>query len=329
MFPTPEITFITLFTQAVLYGVYVATLIHCLRWLIYTDEGWKLRDRINGFMLITTILIFSLSTTNLFVQLPLQFYAMKDSNTWIKGGEAIYGLTLTAPILIVDAVLIYRCWAVYGHSWRIVCLPIIFWLGSFAFAVLIICESHLLALEKKEDSTTIKRHFVKYIDDVIGLATTIIATNLFSTCAIIYRILSVANASGNRPRRLHNIARIIAESGILYTSTAVFTLIGSILAIKPDSGRELFSGISGMISNSMAGITFDIILIRVCQDRLRLTDSYADTGDTNSNGTLSVLRFSTPCSTTNRTTPETQVTRQPEENEVLHRAERNGHTRGN
>ena len=41
-----------LFTQAALYGIYVATLIHCLRWLVYTDEGWKQRDRVNKLMLI-------------------------------------------------------------------------------------------------------------------------------------------------------------------------------------------------------------------------------------------------------------------------------------
>ena len=72
----PELSLIALFTQATLYGLYVATLIHCLRWLIYTDDGWKQRDGVNKLMLITTVVIFLLSTVNLAISLPFQFYVM-------------------------------------------------------------------------------------------------------------------------------------------------------------------------------------------------------------------------------------------------------------
>jgi hypothetical protein len=73
-----------LFTQAAFYGFYVATLIHCIRWLAYKNEGWKLRDRIdNKLMLITTLLIFLISTVNLVLMLPTQlvFLGDIDSNT--------------------------------------------------------------------------------------------------------------------------------------------------------------------------------------------------------------------------------------------------------
>ena len=76
MYTIPEISLIGLFTQATLYGLYVATLIHCLRWLIYTDDGWKQRDRVNKLMLITAVVIFLLSTVNLAMSLPLQIYTM-------------------------------------------------------------------------------------------------------------------------------------------------------------------------------------------------------------------------------------------------------------
>ena len=52
------------------------------------------------------------------------------------------------------------------------------------------------------------------------------------TGAIIYRILRVVKASGNRPKRLHNTARILAESGILYTSITVVNLIILILQLN-------------------------------------------------------------------------------------------------
>ena len=89
MYTLPEITLISLFTQATLYGLYVATLIHCLRWLIYTDDGWKQRDRVNKLMLITTILIFLLSTANLALLLPFQLDIIEDPNIWSATEEVI------------------------------------------------------------------------------------------------------------------------------------------------------------------------------------------------------------------------------------------------
>jgi hypothetical protein len=60
-----------MFVQAMMYGVYLATFAHCLRWLIYQDEGWKLRPRggINWPMLTATIAIFFLSTVDLSLEL--------------------------------------------------------------------------------------------------------------------------------------------------------------------------------------------------------------------------------------------------------------------
>jgi hypothetical protein len=60
----------------------------------------------------------------------------------------------------------------------------------------------------------------------------------------------------------------------------------------------------------MAGITFNIILIRVYKDRLRPPEIHATTGDANRKKTLSGLRSRTAHSTTNRSTPESQATQQ-------------------
>jgi hypothetical protein len=57
----------------------------------------------------------------------------------------------------------------------------------------------------------------------------------------------------------------------------------------------------------MAGITFNIIIIRVYKDRLRSTDSNAGTGDAGRDKMLSGLRFHTAHSTTNGTIPESQA----------------------
>ena len=66
------------FVQTLLYGIYVTTLAHCFRWLLLDDEGWKLRQRINWPMLITSILLFLLLTTDL--ALALKFLIDFDFN---------------------------------------------------------------------------------------------------------------------------------------------------------------------------------------------------------------------------------------------------------
>ena len=66
-----------LFLQALLYGFYLATLFHCLRWLVYTDDGWKLRagSKINKLMLVVTVLLFFLSTINLGLSIRFEISA--------------------------------------------------------------------------------------------------------------------------------------------------------------------------------------------------------------------------------------------------------------
>ena len=59
------------FVQTLLYGTYVTTFAHCLRWLLLDDEGWKLRRRTNWSMLIISILLFLFSTADLALTLQL------------------------------------------------------------------------------------------------------------------------------------------------------------------------------------------------------------------------------------------------------------------
>ena len=60
---------IVVFVQAVLHGLYLGTLVHCFRWLMYEDEGWKMRPwvSINRIMLAITLLLFLIYTTELWI----------------------------------------------------------------------------------------------------------------------------------------------------------------------------------------------------------------------------------------------------------------------
>lgn len=58
------------FTSALIFGMYLMTLIFCVRWLFFCDEGWRLKKGISWATVITTFLIFS----SYLVYLALSFH---------------------------------------------------------------------------------------------------------------------------------------------------------------------------------------------------------------------------------------------------------------
>jgi len=272
--------------------------------------------------LTTTIMIFLLSTINLGINLQYAFANMGMTG-WNSADGILIDLPESAALLIVDAVLIYRCWTVYGNSWRIVCLPITFWFCTIAGTILNVYYDHQMVVEM-ERGLDIVASGVRSADALIGLYASNIATNVFSTSAIIYKIVSVTNNSG-RSKRFHNTVRILAESGIIYALMTVFALIGSILEATWDPNNCkgcLIMAISDVTNFSVAGITFNLILIRVNQDRARVTDTYADTGDVNKKEPISRLRFQTNLTTQTSTNVSTNLSNEHHyEDTVVERGE--------
>ncbi|KIL60204.1 hypothetical protein M378DRAFT_168341 [Amanita muscaria Koide BX008] len=281
MLTNGQLFLVALFTLALLYGVYLATLIQCFRWLVFADEGWKLRAKINSVMTLATIFIFLTSTINVVSTLKyeLDAYVRKDQN-W-----SLYGVVMVADIswliarLLIDGVLIYRCWIVYARSWRAICVPVAFWLASLACSILL---AYYTGLNYKRQTYSAEIALIES-KAITGLYGCNIATTVYSTAAIIYRIWSAARNSGGSPRRLIYTMRILAESGILYTSTSVFSLVGTLLIGRSDRTwiDLLISDLSDAISLSMASISFNLILIRVYQSRVEVQDMYrsADSGN--------------------------------------------------
>jgi hypothetical protein len=54
----------SIFAGTLFYGLYLSTLFHCLRWLVFADEGWKVRNKISWTMLAITIILFVVTTIN-------------------------------------------------------------------------------------------------------------------------------------------------------------------------------------------------------------------------------------------------------------------------
>ncbi|KAM6499797.1 hypothetical protein JOM56_005305 [Amanita muscaria] len=289
-----QVYFVTVFTQALLYGIYLATLISCFRWLVFTDEGWKPRQKINMVMTFATIFIFLMSTVNLVTALKygLNEYINEDGSYKPEYGTVIaMDISSMLAVISVDSVLIYRCWIVYSKSWLVVCVPITFSLASLACSALFLYTSGL-NYKGKAFSTEMAQIGKKAL---IGLYICNIAITVYTTTAIIYRISSARKNSGGSPKRLNYVVRILAESGILYTSTIIFRLVGLLLIAGDDFTwvKAIIASVSDIIGFSMAGITFNLILIRVYNSRVESRDSLATSEDVYGERTMSGTQFDT------------------------------------
>ncbi|KIL57868.1 hypothetical protein M378DRAFT_171250 [Amanita muscaria Koide BX008] len=239
-------------------------------------------------MAFATSFIFLTSTINLITTLQYMLAILRREELHIDDIiGTVMNISELLTLLSIDYVLIYRCWIVYGKSWRVICVPVTFWLGSLACSAL---SSYYGALSLSSKNQNVFRSTEMAI---ICFYVCNIATTVYTTTAIIYRIWYTTKTSG---KRLNHIMRILAESGILYTCTIIFRLAGLVLLIRNDVSwvNHFINDISDAIHFSMAGISFNLLLIRVYQSRIERRDSLADSRHVDGVRTLSGMQFNNP-----------------------------------
>ncbi|KAM6499054.1 hypothetical protein JOM56_004562 [Amanita muscaria] len=282
------------FVQANVYGIYVTTLILCLRWLLFQDESLKRREKLNIPMLTISIAVFLLQTAGLATCFQTTLELQDPNSQGFSTLNTINSAVEYTTLQIVDAVLIYRCWVVYGYSWKIVLLPLFLWISS---VVLSSYDISLYVLDiNTTDPDTAARINVLSLQIWDGFFACNIAINIYATTAIVYRIVSVMKDSINSSNRLSQTWRIIAESGALYTISTIVNLVATVLIgiDAMNNSYSLFQLTADPINFTMAGIAFNLILIRVGQQRV------ADQNKSSVNKRsqwLSTLRFRNPRAT--------------------------------
>ncbi|KIL60212.1 hypothetical protein M378DRAFT_168350, partial [Amanita muscaria Koide BX008] len=185
-------------------------------------------------------------------------------------------------LISIDGLLIYRCWVVYANSWCAICVPVTFWLASLACSVL---QSYYAELDYKGQTYSLEIA----MKALTSLYACNIAITVYTTTAIIYRIVSRTRNSGRNHKRLNYAMRILAESGVLYTSMIIFSLVGASLGARKDITwvDMLIGSISDDMGFSTGCISFNLILIRVYQSRVESRDSFPDSRDGYGEQTLS------------------------------------------
>ncbi|KAF8959370.1 hypothetical protein BDZ97DRAFT_1922901 [Flammula alnicola] len=274
----PDQDVASIFVGALFYGLYLATLFHCIRWLVFIDEGWRIRKKISWTMLIVTLTLWVLSTISRALELRNTMVQVVSeskpkpppppsgdigSTTTLPWMAVVICTNANVSTLLADAVLIYRCWIIYEKSRRVVVFPIFLWFGGVMLTA-------LQAYWQIVQSASILKAW-QPINMTVGPGTILtpfwgstIILNGYSTFMIVRRIYLVAKASkaSSSAHQLRFTMRILIESGFLYLATAIAHFV-----VWWTPNAFAISVISG-INLSVTGIAFNLILIRAAQGRV-------------------------------------------------------------
>jgi hypothetical protein len=262
MTPTNESEVIATFVQAILYGLYIATLAHGLRWIMYDDEGWKLRKIINWPLVALTLLIFALSTADLGVLLQITIDDVVGGSTPAlqRLNDVIVALE-QVTLLTTEALFVYRCWAIHEKDWRIICVPFVLFFASIVLAMLDIVF-RAMDLSKVTNDTTWNPSRFSWLW-VVFICLSIVIT-VYCSVIILRHFLRTSSESKIKLARLHKTCLLIAEAGLVFTPMGLLNLIALVVT---RNGDVLVSITCDAIHFSAAGIAFNLLLIRIYQER--------------------------------------------------------------
>ncbi|SJL10513.1 uncharacterized protein ARMOST_13899 [Armillaria ostoyae] len=169
---------------------------------------------------------------------------------------AITGIVST---ICADSAMIWRCWMVWGKRWPIVVLPILFLISAIVFKATM---TYKLSIDLAEPA------FIDLLL-ILYLAFTL-ATTLWCTLMIIFRILSVGRAStgsGTPTRVYRHVIEILVESSALY---AIFLLLEMVLVACKDAA-DYYMGVMAAFAR---GVAPTLLIGRVAAGQARPDDSW-------------------------------------------------------
>lgn len=168
--------------------------------------------RRSRFLVLIILLLYLLGAVNLYGEWAQVLLCTNVKTFWETTFES--NNTLTTPVLwtmvvgatlsavLADATSIWRCWLVWSQSWSIVVVPIACTIVATVRRSIITYYSAFGSDEKTPPQALFLESVVSWS---VLYSSLILATLLWCTILIIYRILRVGNAAG----RIHVFQRVI------------------------------------------------------------------------------------------------------------------------
>ncbi|PBK79319.1 hypothetical protein ARMGADRAFT_1093250 [Armillaria gallica] len=199
--------------QGMYTGIFVVTL-----WNIFMNKV----QHIGRAMVIILTLLHIITTVNFVVvwfwsdtyshfvdnaQTSLtNYFASYNPPIIITVGEGIMAAICT---ILADSTIIWRCWIVWGRRWPSI-LPPVLLISAIAFRMVATYELYVAPFQYS-------RFFTPYLSCVL-------ATTLWCTLLIIYRIVTVARAgdgAGDGLRAYRHVLEVLIESSALYSVSLI------------------------------------------------------------------------------------------------------------
>ncbi|KAK0466037.1 uncharacterized protein EV420DRAFT_1709749 [Desarmillaria tabescens] len=173
---------------------------------------------------------------------------------------ATIGMSTTGMIgtILADSIMIWRCWMIWGKHWLVIVLPTLCLVSGIVFKIM---ATHLIFT-----------NFIKAASasGLILYASFTLATTLWCTVLIIYRILSVGQANNGIRGAFgayRHVIEVLVESSALYS---VCLILYVALTASNSWGQDYVDVIAGVAR----GITPTLLIGRVAAGHARPDDSW-------------------------------------------------------
>jgi len=261
-FPIHTAQLVSLWMESIFYGIFLVTFFACVKVLVLADGHFKRWQDIRGNMLFAALAMFATATTDMSFGLAHNIIAFVKFdgkpidqfgkiNSWMNVGKMA---TFVIQTFIGDSILLYRCWLVYNRNFWVILLPILMWLAETACGtVSVVLNTRLTDPNVLLNSSNVE----PFITTILALT---VVVNVLTTGLIVYRIRTVRMDLGDcaviSRHPLSNLLRIMIESGLIYTTSAVV-----LFCVYVSSSRAQFTVAHSVVQ--IIGITFNLIIIRV------------------------------------------------------------------
>ncbi|KAK0209552.1 hypothetical protein IW262DRAFT_1468810 [Armillaria fumosa] len=266
--------------NALMHGIYTGVVIVTLRTIASRDNYQNYRK---PCLFVSIILIlYVLATFNFYCEWAQNisyfstagecfwdvYRSKRDQGTPILLTVGIDAILSTA---LADATLIWRCWIVWGRTWRVVLVPV-------ACTTLAIISRGIITYYSSYGPVENMSPRALYLENLVNWAvlysSLILATFLWCTIFIVHRILRVSGISAGM-RVYHRLVEMLVESASLYSSAIVILLVFEVRNEASGAYIEEFA-------IAMRGIMPTILVGRIAAGHARPDDSWSERTTTSS-----------------------------------------------
>ncbi|KAF7367057.1 hypothetical protein MSAN_00964900 [Mycena sanguinolenta] len=277
VFPITEAQLTGLYFQTLVYGIYLVTCCLCaqtLFWIPHSAGGERLRRRSEIRWWLVSIFSFLLVASTFddiigLVHIILAFVKYKGQggaegelmniHEWINIARSFDQVSI---MIVGDFVLIYRCFVVYGRRWAAIAVSFILYLAGIAMGIKLM---HVEITTSNAAITLSSNAITPWSSSFFAITA---AQNVLTTSLLVWRIWRVerrnerlrASRSISLPApvhqsRLRKVIRVIAESGLVYSTLVFITFVAS----RCNTNTVY---LAANVALQATGITFNVIIIR-------------------------------------------------------------------